>query len=187
LKVINDLLTKNDEGKYTLTDKGKLAVQLLKQFPLDNNGVRAKRQKQLWVFAASIQVVYLISVIALYYLNYFNLGRLILYILWFAGGMGLAYLAYRVQDKAPLPGSTEEKKRIRRAYPMIGGLIGLIIGFIGPIILILLVMLTGGPNLAYYAGSGDLAISLLVFGTIIGAIIGYWIGKRRNFRRPDWF
>jgi hypothetical protein len=37
LKTLSDLITKDVDGKYTLTERGKLAIQLLDQFPIKPN------------------------------------------------------------------------------------------------------------------------------------------------------
>jgi DNA-binding transcriptional ArsR family regulator len=138
LKVLGDLLTKNETGQYMLSEKGKLAFRLLEEFPEKSNQLQKRKgQKQFWTVAAVSQVVYLISVLTLYYLNYIDSGRLALYIIWFIGGISLAYLGYRVQDRTPAPGSKEEKRELRIAYLLLGGMIGLAHCIFGPTIIIL--------------------------------------------------
>lgn len=93
LKGLGDLLTKNETGQYVLSEKGKLAFRLLEEFPEKSNQLQKRKgQKQFWTVAAVSQVVYLISVLTLYYLNYIDSGRLALYTIWFIGGISLAYL-----------------------------------------------------------------------------------------------
>lgn len=187
LKVLGDLLTKNEAGQYLLSEKGKLAFRLLKEFPEESNQLQKKKRKQYWTISAMIQIVYLISVLTLYYFGFVDSGRLVLYSILFVGSIGLCYLAYRAQGKKqPIPGSKEEKKRLKISYIIVGGMLGLATGFFGPISVILIVHYLGGPNLARVGGdSGYLWISLLVIGLVVGAIAAYWLGKRRNFKIPE--
>ena len=105
--------------------------------------------------------------------------------MWFFGGVALAYLGYRMQDRVPSSGSPEEKKRLRIAYPMLGGTIGLATGFFGPVILTVISVNSGGHNFIRNASATDF-ISIMITSTVIGALLGYYIGKRNNFRKPQW-
>ena len=96
LKVLGELIQKNNDGKYVLSEKGKLASKLLVEFPDDQVQGR-KRLKQFWIFAGIIQVVYLISVLVVFVLGYIDFWRLTLYTIWFIGGLILVALGYRVQ------------------------------------------------------------------------------------------
>jgi len=187
LKVLGDLLTKNDAGKYVLSDKGEIAFRLLKMFP-DEDGqlLRKTRQKQFWTVAAVGQVVYFLSVLTLYYLNYLDFGRLVLYTVWFIVAVGLAYVGYRVHEKAPASGSLEEKGRARVAYPMVGEMVGLLAAFFAPTVIILLNRYMGGPDLAQAQGSGELWTFILVAAPLIGAVTGYFVGKKKDFTLPTW-
>src|SRR5450756_863389 len=121
-----------------LSEKGKLASRLLMEFPEEDFQLqKRKRQKQFWVVATLSQIVYLISVLTLYYLNYVDFGRLVLYTILFIGGIGLAYLGYRVQN-GTLMLVKDEKKRVKLAFMIIGGMIGLITAFLGSIIIMVL-------------------------------------------------
>jgi MFS family permease len=155
------------------------------EFPEEDSQLqKRKRQKQFWVVAALIQIVYLISVLTLYYLNYIDFGKLVLYTILFIGAIGLAYLGYRVQN-GTLALVKDEKKRFKIAYMILGGMIGLVTAFFGPIIIILLTRFFGGPDLAHDEG-GELWVFLIVIGPIIGAILSYYVGKRKNFNPPSW-
>jgi predicted transcriptional regulator len=52
LKILGDLLSKTEDGKYTLTEKGKTALQLLKNFPEENRqqlGLKPKWWRRFWI------------------------------------------------------------------------------------------------------------------------------------------
>ncbi len=186
LKVLSGLITKNESGQYLLTEKGKLASKLLMEFPeADYQSLKRKRQKQFWTAAGIVQIVYLISVLSLYYVKYIDFGRLIIYTLWFIGGMILAYLGYRVQNGSILL-IKDEKKRVKLVYATIGVMSGIIIAFFGPIAVILIAKVLGEPNLAYAHYGGEIWISLFLVLPLIGAIVSYYIGKRNSFTLPSW-
>lgn len=186
LKVLGDLLAKNNAGQYLLSDKGELAYRMLKTFPTENDALlRKRRQKLFWTVAAVSQVVYFVSALALYYLNYIDLGRLVEYTMWFFGGVALAYLGYRMQDRVPMSGSEEEKRRLRIAYPMLGGTIGLAAGFFGPVLVSVVSFNLGGPNFLRTTDAVE-AISFMMLSVAVGAVLGYYVGKRNNFTKPKW-
>ncbi len=181
LKVLNSLITKNESGQYLLREKGKLASRLLMEFPeADYQSQKRKRQKQFWTVTGIIQVVYLISVLTLYYIRYIDYGKLTIYTLWFTGGIILAYLGYRVQNGSILL-IKDNKKRVKLVYTTIGVISGIIIAFFAPIALILIARVFGEPNLAYAQYGGEIWISLFLVLPIVGAIVSYQIGKRKGF------
>ena len=148
LKVLSDLLTKNEAGQYMLSEKGKLASRLLKEFPEESNQLqKKKRQKRFWTVAALSQIIYLVSVLTLYFLRYLDFGRLVLYTIMVVGSIGLAYLGYRMQDNRPVPGSKEEKSRFKKAYIMLGGVIGLATAFFGTVFLTWSQLILADPTL----------------------------------------
>ena len=186
LKILGDLLTKNGSGQYMLSEKGQLAYRLLKMFPSENDvRLKKKRQKQFWVVAAVSQVIYFLSALTLFYLHYYDFGRLVEYTMWFFGGVILAFLGYRMQDRAPAPGSQQEKRNLRIAYPLAGGTLGLAAGFFGPVLATVISINLGGPNFLRTADALE-AILFMVLSMVAGAVLGYFVGKRNNFCKPKW-
>jgi hypothetical protein len=50
LKILGDLLSKNEGGQYTLSERGRLASKLLEEFPEQENlSAKRKRQKRFWL------------------------------------------------------------------------------------------------------------------------------------------
>lgn len=47
LKVLGDLITKNEKGEYLLTDKGKLASSVLLNFPAEGNPAQKRRAQDV--------------------------------------------------------------------------------------------------------------------------------------------
>lgn len=71
LKVLGDLLAKNEIGHYLLTEKGKLASRLLIEFPEPDYALQTKRKwwRRFWIVAILLQSAGLAIVLALYFLG----------------------------------------------------------------------------------------------------------------------
>ena len=73
LKVLGDLLSKNEEEKYVLTEKGKLASRLLLEFPEDNNLKKKPTWwRKFWIAQAIVTPIYFAINIALYFRGYID-------------------------------------------------------------------------------------------------------------------
>jgi len=66
LKVLADLVQKDQMGQYSLTERGKLAYRLLQEFPEGNNGEQRRQQRRFWIAAVIAQIVFLSTILALY-------------------------------------------------------------------------------------------------------------------------
>ncbi|MGD6808114.1 MAG: winged helix-turn-helix domain-containing protein [Candidatus Bathyarchaeia archaeon] len=187
LKILGDLLSKNEAGQYVLSEKGKLAAKILTEFPNENDKLqKRKKQKRFWTVAALSQLVYLAVVLTLYFSNVIDFSRLILYSIMFVGSIGLAYLGYTMPDRTPTQGSEEERKKFKKFYPVAGGLAGLVAGFFGPVIATFVSLGLGGPNFLRIINEPVEVFALITSPIIIGAIVGYVVGKHNNFEKPKW-
>jgi DNA-binding transcriptional ArsR family regulator len=187
LKVLRDLLNKNEAGQYTLSEKGRLASRLLEEFPEQEYQLqKRKRQKKFWLAASASQVVYLTIVLTLYYLNYISIGQLAVFTIWFVGSIALAYLGYRLQDKAMAPG-IKEAKNYTIGYIVLGCTIGFAITFFGTPLASYLSASFGGPNLMRIIDFHvPEYVSILAIAALTGGFGGYFIGKKQAFRQPKW-
>jgi DNA-binding transcriptional ArsR family regulator len=94
LKVLGELLHKTDAGHYTLSEKGKLAVHLLLDFPEDNNELykqwlRAEvmsKEINFRILGAIYWLLALFSLIILVGLKALTLNSLVIPWIWFIGG-----------------------------------------------------------------------------------------------------
>jgi hypothetical protein len=95
LKVLGDLLTKDDVGRYALTEKGQVAVRVLKLYPAENDAqLRKRRQKWFWIASGVSQVVYFAVAVALYYFELVNVDILIQSTVWFFGQFSLSLFGF---------------------------------------------------------------------------------------------
>jgi len=70
IKALGDLLRKNEENRYVLTEKGQLALKLLEENPEKIKKFERKKQNQIGVFIGLICVIILISTAFLYIQGY---------------------------------------------------------------------------------------------------------------------
>jgi hypothetical protein len=183
LKVLGDLLAKNEKGEYLLSEKGKLAYRLLQEFPEDNNRELRKRQREFWIFAVLSQCIFSSTIFTLFYLGHIDFGRLVLYSAIAGASIILAYFGYRVQTNRRQTSMKEAKRRLIITFTIIGIVMGAITGFAGPILIVLFVRFLGGPDLARVEGGGEIWILVFVLGPIIGGLVGHWLGKKENFQQ----
>ncbi len=193
LKVLGDLVTKNETGQYTLTEKGKLASRLLVEFPDQNNQAERRKWTQRFFITMVIgQVVYFSTILTLYHFGYVDSYRVLTTTSWVIIGTIALYFGYRMQRTIPVPNSKEQKGRIRIAYA--AGVIGLIllVSFFGVGILFRVLsdfmgepFFPGNPLYDTFCSPGYMIFSMLI-APALGGIVGYYLGKRKGFHKPKW-
>jgi MFS family permease len=183
LKVLGDLAQKNDAGQYSLTERGKLAYRLLQEFPEENNGEQKRQQRRFWIAAVSTQAVFLSTIFALYYLGYFDFGRLILFSVGAVASMILAYFGYKAQAKRPKLDAKETRRRRTIGFTIVGVMLGAIVGFVGPILVVVVTRLAGGPDLARVNGGGEVWVAVLIAAVVAGGLVGRFLGKKEAFQQ----
>jgi DNA-binding HxlR family transcriptional regulator len=180
LKVLGDLISKNEEEQYALTERGLLALNFLKECPIQETR-KIKERKHFWLLIG-------IATVILFFYNFvwyfrdgdftdFILRAVVLSILIFA----LAYCMYLIN-----PLLSGAKTKIPGVYITLGGLGGFVIGYFGLALMSGLSIVTGGPSLLQVVAPDSVhLLGYLSITTIIGCFVGYGIGKKLNFRLPN--
>ena len=186
LKVLGDLLTKNEEGQYMLTEKGKLASRLLLEFP-EENGQRGKPKwwRRFWIEALVFAVAASSIVLAAYFWGYIDVNGVYQSIISIFPAIGFSYMIQHVLRNVL---SKRNQRIIAKTGYIAGGIaLGLGIAFFGVgIVFRVLQELTGEPLLhTIFWSNGYLVFSLLIAPTI-GAFIMYQFGKKRRFRTANY-
>jgi DNA-binding transcriptional ArsR family regulator/preprotein translocase subunit YajC len=98
LKVLGDLVTKNEIGHYLLTEKGKLASKLLIEFPEPDYALQTKRKwwRRFWIVAILLQSAGLTVVLALYFLGSLDFLMVVQSFFGLIFGMVFLYFFYRM-------------------------------------------------------------------------------------------
>jgi DNA-binding transcriptional ArsR family regulator len=186
LKVLGDLLAKNENGWYILTEKGKLALKLLLEFPEAKvNGSSGKPTwwRKFWIAVAAITTVAVILRLTMYFLGYIDLTGLYQSALWIVASICIAYTIQRITREVLSKKTQLLLNKI--AYTMLGVWLGWVASFFGVILLVLLSRYLGGPELGRIEGGGELWIAAIVMLSVVGGVWGYRFGRKRGFRRPE--
>jgi len=146
--------------------------------------IKPKTDKKFWTTIIIVQSINLLISSILYFYNYIDIS---LWITWIAITIPSVAIVYFI-DKVQLNNNKENKDDYwQKGYILLGIFAGLVIAFLGPILITILVLMTGGPHLGHVEGLGELWIALLIIGPILGGIIGHLIGKRRGYKPITFF
>jgi DNA-binding transcriptional ArsR family regulator len=98
LKVLGELLEKNETGQYMLTEKGKLASRFLIEFPEQDGSLQAKRKwwRRFWIVAIVLQSAGLLLVLSLHFFGYLDFAGMVQGIFGFITAMLFTYFFYRM-------------------------------------------------------------------------------------------
>ena len=186
LKILGDLLTKNETGQYVLTEKGRLASRLLLEFPETSpNGSQGKPKwwRRFWIGTAFFVVVSSIVSFAAYFLGYTDVAGLYRELFTIAGAVGISYMIAHITRDV-----LSKKTQLllgKIMYSLLGVFLGSVVSFFGAAFLILASRYLGGPDLGHIEGGGELSIFATVVFMVLGGVWGYRFGKKRGFKRPE--
>ena len=178
LKVLGDLLTKDENGQYTLSEKGKLASKLLLEFPENTANGGQGKPKAIVVATLSLFISF-----AAYVLGYIDLTGFYRSLISLAGAIGISYMiAHITRD---ILSKKTQLLMGKIAYMMLGVWLGWVVSFFGAILLVVLSRYLGGPELGRIEGGGEVWIAAFVILGIVGGVWGYRFGKKKGFKRPE--
>jgi hypothetical protein len=190
LKILSDLLAKNEAGHYTLTEKGKLASRLLLEFPEENRTGKPKWWRRFWleslIFIISFTAIFSAAYI-LGYINSYSLYQNLISLIFIIG------FSYMIQHILRDILSKKTKLAIAKTVYIGGGIVlGLAAAFIGGGIalsglsgLLGETFAPGNPAYTIFWSAEYLVFSLLIAPTI-GALGMYRFGKKRRFRTANY-
>jgi DNA-binding transcriptional ArsR family regulator len=98
LKVLGELLEKNEAGQYMLTEKGNVAVRFLTVFPEQDGILEAKKTwwRRYWIISIAIPASSLLIMLFLYFSGQLNTYWLARSITGFISAIVLSYFFYRM-------------------------------------------------------------------------------------------
>jgi hypothetical protein len=179
LRILGDLLVKDEEsGRYSLSEKGRIAVELLGKFQTAASVDRRVKKAGLRGMYISAGMSFPIIGILLYFLNP---------TLWFADVMSITmgyaglFVAYRMWVPYFETGVVPFSIRTRRIAMMY--IFALVFLFINAGLLVLAE--SAFPAISSYPPY-VLVLVGVVPGATIGALIGEAVGRRRNFEPIMW-
>jgi hypothetical protein len=165
LKVLADLIAKNDSGQYTLTEKGQLAYKVLTEFSTTQPQVIDKRIYKSWI-------IFTIASVIIAFLNgyFFNipLERVLAVVFIILATFGFAFYI-RINPS---------KSGSRFFFVSTG------VGLIGSVLTLFFMYFMNITRLSRNVNANFYLVIALVTFFILGGLIGDWIGKRRNYAIP---
>jgi hypothetical protein len=197
LKILDNLVAKNPDGLYLLTEKGKLAAQLLQEFKdkKSQSQIEAPFPKGMIVLFGLSSIIYTSIVFVLYLTGTLDFSAFILNTVTSISAIVLAVVM--------------EKARVKRASwipkrQMLGAKVSIIFaGIVGGAILGFFVgglLLAGLIRLGYFYTSYPfmslsthrvldfmLWIGDPVIGVVLGGIVGYLIYRRSRFSKISYY
>jgi DNA-binding transcriptional ArsR family regulator len=98
LKVLSDLLEKNEASQYMLNEKGKLASRFLVEFPEQDASLQAKRiwWRRFWIAAIVLDSVGLLLVFSLHFWGYLDFAGLVQGLFGFIIALFFVFFFYRM-------------------------------------------------------------------------------------------
>ncbi len=185
LKILKDLVEKEDSN-YSLTEKGKLAAQLLYEYPEDkiNSSWQIHNVKDTLFFLV-FNAFFLTAIFLLYFNGYIKSTFLMVQIILFTISVGTIFIVM----KKGLPKRTYTPERMMTGYKvgyiMLGIGVGIAVTFAGGGLLLLLIV-SALRSIGIHAVLFDfmwwLIISPLI-GSLLGSIGGYLFYKKSKYSK----
>ena len=171
LKVMGDLISKDQDGNYSLTEEGKLALRLLAETPQQYGFQRENNwEKRFWKAMVLFSVGSLIVTVTIYFIGVISLSSLYQALIWIFPAICVSFvLEYVMRNKAPKGISTRYKTANYYAR-------GIVLGFFLWFGLIFILALTRASQQVSVLGIGQIPflIASLIICFCAGTVINEW-------------
>ena len=176
LKQLDDLLTKDANGRYTFTEKGKLAVRLLTEFPDQNRqqlGLKPKWWRRFWIGIGATALLLTIFNLIGYSLGYINLTMFLRSYLVFLALIGTLYMVQHITLEV-----LSEKNRFR---VLTARNLATIVGVLALMVVLAVMFLVPFMAESYLNQTIVRVFRLLAFGALVG--IALYLKRRGRLGR----
>lgn len=187
LKILGDLLTKTEEGKYALTEKGKLASRLLVEFPERKSQTQNETELPRWLYVAGylFAFVFLIGNVAAYVRGVINYSSMMINTLIAISTLMVFVVSSQVRKlKAKWP-SKRQILWTEIYFIIFGALTGIAVFLIGGSFLLFAfetLLQSAGVQFVLFPFAWWVIVSF-VFGPLIGGCVGYLLFKRSRYAK----
>jgi hypothetical protein len=185
LKVLGDLLKKNDLGQYILSEKCQIAFKVLTEFPEGPPADQAKKWKTIVAgLLAAANGVSLIVSSGLYSIGYIDWHFFSSQIIYSLVAFLVALIIFKLPTSRPKYDPNRARKLTGFSFVLGGALFTSIFLFFALGLILMAILGTRIP-------AGTLGNTFLFcafgFGPIIGGIIGYMVFKRSKYSKPSFY
>jgi hypothetical protein len=184
LKILNGLVNKGDDGRYSLTEKGKLAVRLLDEFKetKSQSQIDAPFPKGYMILVALFSVVSLSLDFGLYLSGSIVFNDFVAYLATAVLAIVFLVLAERIRVKRSMMTPQKQMLGAKLSIMFASAWAGAVICFFGGGLLLGVVGL-----LAKFSNFEVFIVYSNVFGAIAGAMVGYFIYKRSRYSKMHYY
>jgi DNA-binding transcriptional ArsR family regulator len=197
LKVLGELITKNEAGQYLLTEKGKLASRLLQEFKekKSQSQIEAEFPKGTLVLVCLSSLGFISLLFALYLTGSLDFSRFLLSTFTSISAIVLFVAMEKARKKRALWSPKRQMLGAKIAIMYAGAVGGAVLSFFGGFLLI-----TGLTRMGYFyssypfmsASTRDLLDVMIwivdpVIGMILGGGVGYLGYRRSRFSKNSYY
>ncbi len=190
LKMLNDLLMKTEDGRYTLSEKGTLALRLLQEFEekKSQSEIDASFPKAFYVVVGLFATFFLSLNFGLFIIGTIDFNQFLTYIVTTVIGVVFLLVAERARVKRAAWLPKRQMLGAKITFIAVGALAGAIICFFGVGLLLVGINVAGVP--VRLAGvmtfNAFIAISFSA-GAIVGALLGYLFYKKSKYSKIRYY
>jgi len=180
LKVLGELLIKNKENQYLLTEKGQAALKLLDENPDQLRNFGRKKLKQNGAYLVLGYVTTIIIIVFCYFQGHIDI-RMLRRIVCSISVILVFYVGYIVRFTSQTSERVKEKSVLfNKIFCIIaGGIAGPMVALVGILIATVCSVYVGGPNFLQVTNDNIAFIfSFFSIAVVIGCLTGYCIGKK---------
>ncbi len=184
LKILNGLINKDEDGRYSLTEKGKLAVRLLDEFKetKSQSQIDAPFSRGYMVVVALFSVISLSADFGLYLSGVIIFNDFVVYLV--SAVLAVVFLVFAERARVKRSMWTPKKQMLGAKVSIMfaSAWAGAVICFFGGGLLLGAVGLLGR-----FSSFDAFIIYSNVFGAIAGAMVGYFIYKSSRYSKMHYY
>jgi DNA-binding transcriptional ArsR family regulator len=187
LKTLNELVQKNQEGQYALSEKGRLALRLMQEFSAKKSQaeLEAPFPRGYMIVVGLLSVVSVAVVFGLLLTGLINTERFVVYMVTAVLGIMLLVVAELARTRRAMMKPKTQMWGAKIAIIGAGAVAGGGILFFGGGLL--LAVLHQTRVLRFPLSFGWWIIVGFSVGAVLGGLVGYWIYRRSKFSKMSYY
>ncbi len=191
LKILDDLLAKTEDGKYTLTEKGKLASRLLVEFTEGKSQSQIEAELPRWFIIAAVasSAVFIMGVLLMSAIGLLSLSSTVINVFTAVSAIVLLIVFDKARMRRAKWSANRQMLGAEISIIFFAALVGTVVFLFGGSLLLLgiqTLLRSAGIRFTLFSFAWWLLISFIV-GPIIGGLVGYFLFKRSKYSNPAYY